>query len=115
MAGWYQWLRRGRPAQPVRIWFGPPSDPETGEEMARSWRWQMLVSGRPVVAVAEDREDPFDPVWADVWPQVSADPIPRAEYEFLLATIEHARLHDPNSPFARPERKINLMTATLPY
>ena len=115
VAGFYQWLRHGRPAVPVRIWFGPPLDPETGEEMDRSWRWQMLAAGRPVVALEEDRDGPFDPVWADVWPQVSHDPIPPSEYEFLIATIRHAESYDPDSPFAKPFRKIDLRSATLPF
>lgn len=113
--GYFAWRRVGRPDQPVRIWFGPPCDPDTGEEMDRGWRWQMLVNGEPVPTLEDERAHPYDPIWSDVWPQVSADPIPRSEYEYLLASIRHAQEHDANSPFARPSRKIDLMTATLPF
>src|SRR3546814_11112653 len=35
--------RARRVSIPVRIWFGPPLDPETREEMDRAPRWQIQV------------------------------------------------------------------------
>lgn len=34
--------------RPCRIWYGPPLDPETGEELDRSWRWQATLAGEEV-------------------------------------------------------------------
>src|SRR3546814_16998233 len=38
--------RARRVSIPVRIWFGPPLDPETREEMERAPRWQIPEIGR---------------------------------------------------------------------
>lgn len=123
--GYYLWRRRERVDQPVRIWFGQPIDHERpGRLLERSWRWQMLVSGHSVPIFDFEREDRFDPVWTDIWPQCSGlpahpdgptSPRARAEYRYLLARIEHAQLNDPNDPFGSPGRKVDLRTATLPF
>lgn len=116
-AGFYQLLLRGRPPQPVRIWFGPPTDPDTGEEMDRSPRWQMLVNGQPALLAEEDR-NPLEveraKLWTDVWPRCAGAPIEEAEYAYLVASIEHARQHEPDNPFSRPGRRIDLDTAAMP-
>ena len=39
-------LRSGGQPVGVRVWFGPPADPVTGEELDRSWRWQATVFDR---------------------------------------------------------------------
>lgn len=117
LPGFYQWLLRGRPPQPVRIWFGSPPDPVTGELLDRSPRWQMLVSGRPALLAEEDRDEleiGRTPLWGDVWPQCSGSQIAEAEYNYLLASIEHARAYEPDNPFARPGRRIDLNTAAMP-
>lgn len=61
-----RWLRG--PEQPVCIWFGPPSDPVTGELLERSYRWQALLDGR---------ETDID----TVWPFVAGNKITETEYE----------------------------------
>jgi len=33
--------RARRVSVPVRVWYGPPNDPETGEPLDRSHRWQI--------------------------------------------------------------------------
>lgn len=115
--GTYQWLRRGRPAQPVRILYGRPVDPLTGQAMDRSPRWQMWVAGQlvepdPIYGV--DENDPFAPTWADVWPRCAADTITYGEYRYLLERINYARAHDDADPFGQPGRRIDLRTATVP-
>lgn len=117
LPGTYAWLRGGRPPQPVRIWYGPPADPDTGEEMDRGWRWQMLVSGRPALLDETERdtlECDWQPAWSDVWPRCAVSPLEPADYAYLVALIEHAREHEPDNPFARPGRKIDLNTAAMP-
>ena len=44
-AGWYAFrLVAGGHKVAVRIWFGAPHDPVTGEEMDRHWRWQATAN-----------------------------------------------------------------------
>lgn len=56
---------------PVVIWYGAPCDPETGELLDRSWRWQCLVSGQYA--------DPYDQ-----WTWSCANPLDAIEYQELL-------------------------------
>lgn len=62
--------RKG-PIEPCRIWFGPPLDPETGEELDRSHQWNCMISG-----VEHDINE--------IWPYVAADKIEAQEYTRLL-------------------------------
>lgn len=101
-AGFYRHRRIGRVDRPVRIWFGPPLDPETGEEMDRSPRWQIMLTG----AVLE-----FDR-WNLVWPSCQSDPIPQAEYDYLLA---RAATSDPTDPFGSDTGRIDPLQAALPF
>ena len=107
--------RANRVDIPVRIWFGPPNDPETGEIMDRSWRWRIEIAG------AELGEEPlivgnipFNDI-ASFWPSCQTHPIDRHEYEYRIERQSWAALHDPSDPFATPGGKINAMTATLPF
>ena len=101
-AGFYRHtLVRGGPPAGVRIWFGPPRDPDTGELMDRSWRWQADVNG---TYVELDR----------VWPQCLREPIAEAEYDFFCAAHRHALAHDPYNPVASPRRRVDWDTATPP-
>ena len=61
-----RWLRG--PELPCVIWFGPPTDPVTGEELDRSPRYQALVDGREI-----DIEE--------IWPFVAGDKIEAEEYQ----------------------------------
>lgn len=111
--GFYSLERRGKVALPVRIWFGPPIDPEDGAiVLERGPRWQMMVGDRMI--------DPVEPAvddvaWADVWPQCAGDPISRGEYEYRVARVDHAKKHGAKSdPWARRSGKIDLLTAPIP-
>ena len=71
-AGFYRMrLRSGAVPCGVRIWHGPPHDPDTGEEMDRSWRWQAEANGDPV---------DIDDVWP---PRRGFSSIDQAEYRLL--------------------------------
>ncbi|MES2289320.1 MAG: hypothetical protein V4530_06230 [Pseudomonadota bacterium] len=65
-------LRFGGVHVGIRIWYGPPNDPVTGEEMDRSWRWQALCNGEPI---SLER----------VWPKCADRPIEKAEYDHFSA------------------------------
>lgn len=100
--GYYRIWPAGGLASGIRIWFGPPLDPVTGEELDRSWRWQAHENGRYVELER-------------VWPKAGKDPIDKAEYDYLTARVEHARKAAPQSPAANPRRKVDLLTAPLPF
>ena len=85
----------------VRIWFGPPHDPVTGEEMDRSYRWQAEFDGDPVE---------FD----DVWPGCTGEPITEREYREFVARREWARTNAPNSAFANPKRRYDPLSSNEP-
>lgn len=96
VAGWYKVrLVRGGPWVGVRVWFGPPLDPETGEELDRSPRWQAVQDGA------------FVDVWR-LWPGCALHPIDEAEYAFRCARSEHAKRFAPHEPEASPTSAIDL-------
>lgn len=86
----------------IRIWFGPPRDPVTGEELDRSWRWQAEANGEMV-------ED-----FNRVWPQCAGSEITEAEYREYIARQQWAREHAPATPFADPRRRYDPLNAILP-
>ncbi len=55
----------------VRIWYGPPFDPDTGDELDRSHRWMAIQDGYEI--------DPFE-----VWPWCCHRPITTERYCELL-------------------------------
>jgi hypothetical protein len=85
----------------IRIWHGPPLDPETGDEMDRSHRWQAHCNDQYIDI---DR----------VWPGCGGDPINRPEYEYLTSVQEWGKENAPNSPQANPRQRINFLTAPIP-
>ncbi len=95
-------LRIGAVFSAVRIWFGPPLDPETGEEMDRGYRWQATVNGDLV-----DLER--------VWPRCAADGITKDEHDYLLSLKRWGEEHDPDGPFANPHKPVDLLKAPLPW
>jgi hypothetical protein len=106
--GFYEVDRRGKVGLPVRIWFGPPVDPDDGAYLLdRGPRWQMMVGDRIV--------DPDDPEWEAVWPQCAKSPLPEREYRFRMKRITYAKDHGARSdPWARRSGKIDLLTAPIP-
>ena len=86
----------------VRIHFGPPLDPVTGEELDRSWRWQADVNGEPF--------DDFD----RIWPACLAEPISEADYLIFCKRQDWARENAPDSSYAKPGRKYDPLSTTQP-
>lgn len=102
-AGYYRHkLKSGGVLVGVRIWFGAPCDPVTGEEMDRGHRFQAHVNGEYI-----DLER--------VWPYCADDPISEAEYAYLTQRQAWARENAPSDPHANPTRKIDMMTARTPF
>lgn len=84
----------------VRIWFGPPHDPDTGEEMDRSHRWQAEANGSPI---AVER----------VWPRCARDPVGPTEYAYLTSRQDWARTAQPDSSLADPSRRLDPLTSPI--
>ena len=102
VAGHYRMkMRSGGVFVGIAIWFGPPTDPETGEEMDRSHRWQATENGRPV---------PLE----RVWPRCAEDKITESEAAHLIAVEAWAKQHAPQSALANPKRRIDLLNEVLP-
>jgi hypothetical protein len=103
VAGYYRMrLRNGGAHVGVRIWYGPPRDPVTGEEMDRSWRWQALRNEEPIDI---DR----------VWPACAREVITEIEYNRLCSLIAWARRHAPESQIADPKKPNNPLKNPLPF
>lgn len=103
IAGFYRAkLVRGGPWVAVRIWHGPPLDPDTGEELDRSWRWQAERNGEPCE------------VWR-VWPYCAGEPIDKAEHDYLLQVRDWAVQHAPETPEAAPTTPIAFNRLPIPF
>lgn len=101
IAGFYRMrLTRGGHPVGIRIWYGAPLDPVTGEELDRSHRWQATANGRP-----------FDLERA--WPRCADDPITEAEHDHLCRVQAWGEAHAPDSPQANPERPVDLLRAPI--
>lgn len=112
-AGTYQWRRVGRVDVPVRIWWGPPLDPDTGRVLDRSWRWHIEVGGRSIENWAEwQRRDPGE-VLDSIWPKVAREPIDTGRYQYLKAMKAWAVENDPYSAFASKSGKVDLLSDTI--
>lgn len=113
-AGFYRFERRGHVPVPVRAWFGPPADPNTGEQLERSWRWQFEFAGLALETYAHHVGFEAESILAAFWPASRDNTITRSEYEFLLDTAAWARANDPASPFSSARGKVDLLSASLP-
>ncbi|MGF7152646.1 hypothetical protein [Novosphingobium gossypii] len=102
VAGFYRYrLGQGTVRGGVRLWYGPPHDPVTGEELDRSWRWQAEFDGEPI---------DFD----RVWPACAKDPLTDAEYRALISRRAWARQHAPDSAYAQIGRRHDPLAASAP-
>lgn len=101
-AGFYKMrMLRGAPFSGVRVWFGAPLDPATGDELDRSPCWNAQCNG----------------TWIDidrVWPSCMNESCSEAEYRYLAATHEHALATDAYHPMATPRKRVDWSTATPP-
>jgi hypothetical protein len=88
IAGYYRMrLGSGTIKAAIRVWWGPPLDPVTGEVLDRSYRWQALANGKYV---------PLE----RVWPVCASDPITLPDYDYMLKRREWAQEHAPQSAYA---------------
>lgn len=103
IAGCYKMqLRSGGAFTGIRIWFGPPLDPVTGEELDRSPRWNALANEQPI-----DIER--------VWPKCADKGCSMSEYRALCRQQDWAREHAPDSALADPRRKHDPLTSTVKF
>jgi hypothetical protein len=105
VAGFYRTkLRGGGMMVGIRLFYGPPLDPVTGEPLERSWRWQAHANGEPIDFHA-------------VWPLCAASPIPEPEYHRLCRQQAWAQQHAPDSAYADPRRKRDPLSSNevLPF
>jgi hypothetical protein len=115
--------RSGRIDVPLRIWFGPPEDPETRHlpmaeraVLDRSWRWQLEING---VLFGDEDNPPHiagRPILTleGIWPEAKAEPIDQADYEYRVARADYAESWDENDPYGGTGARVDPMTATLP-
>lgn len=102
IAGLYKMrLRSGGMPVGIRIWFGQPKDPVTGELMDRSLRWQAEANGR---AIDLDR----------AWPRCADQPIDAKEHAYLTSLQSWGEEQAPDSPQADPTRRVDFLTAPIP-
>jgi hypothetical protein len=113
IAGYYLLQLANRAALPVRVWFGPPLDPETGEELERAHRWQIQIGFQ----LLEDAPMRIGEIWfndiTDVWPVAAKVEIDEAEWRFRLERAEWASSYDPNDAMGNLGRRFDPMTVTL--
>lgn len=86
----------------VRVWYGAPLDPITGEEMDRSWRWQAAWNGELI-----DFER--------AWPACAKLPATEADYRVAIRRQEWARQHAPTSGYADGRTRHNPLDAPLTF
>ena len=100
--GWYRRrLVRGGAWVPCRIWLDQPTDPETGELMGDE-RLRCEVAGK--------ERDP-----EEEWLRLADHPIPKAEFDYMVATSRWANKHAPDEPEANPQEKVDLLGCSLPF
>jgi hypothetical protein len=104
VAGFYEGKVRAHGVRAgIKIWHGPPSDPVTGEELDRSWRWQAEVNGMPI---------DFD----RVWPKCAGSKITAERYDLHCRKTLWARENNPDSAYADPRTKdISALSEPLPF
>jgi hypothetical protein len=107
---WRYRLGSGQPFIGIRIVFGPPLDPYTGEEIDRGWRWQVEIQGDRYLPTGESHD--FNRHWpACAQPE---NVITEAEYHGYIAKQRWAREHAPNSSYAELGRKRDLLSLSEP-
>lgn len=107
-------FRRARRVNiPVRIWFGAPIDPDTGEEMDRSHRWQIEIAGVAFTEPLTFGGIRFNAV-TDFWPAIMRSRVDVIEYRVRVERAAWAQEYDLDDALGTPGGKISAMNATLP-
>lgn len=100
--GWFKRkLVKGGVFVPARIWMFQDIDLDTGELLSDEIM-QCEVNG--------SYADP-----EDAWSWICGHPIPEAEFHYLTARIAHALRHEPDDPFARTNKAIDLNQTPLHF
>jgi hypothetical protein len=103
VAGFYRMrMRMGGVPVGIRIWFGPPHDPVTGEVLDRGWRWQVHINGEMI-----DIER--------VWPVCARQVITEIEYERHCVKQKWARQHVPDDALAQPRKSIDHLQTPMMF
>jgi hypothetical protein len=103
VAGFYRTrLRSGGVYVGVRIWFGAPLDPVTGEELDRGHRWQAHVNGA------------YHSIEV-LWPKCADGPCDEAEYRHLSSLQSWASKHAPDSAIADPTKAIDPLNSPMMF
>lgn len=95
-------VRDGHPVA-IKIIYGPPQDPDTGELLDRSYRHQVFVNN-----VYEDDLTRY-------WPVCAQHPIDEAEHDHLVALHKWGKENCPDGPQAKPYRPVDLLLAPVPF
>ena len=106
---------RGRRVDvPVRVWFGQPLDPETGEQMDRSQRWQIQVG----LQLLEELPMRVGALWindiTDIWPHCARWPISQEEFAYRVERNSWAAAYDETDPHGEIASRIDPLTCRLP-
>ncbi len=129
MAGRYLMpLVRGGVLVPVRIWFGPPPDPETRAPLDRTPRWNCEINGEIAYRCTGPTREAARCLWCrrdgapkcgelidvyDAWPYCARRPVDEAEYRYRLALRAYAESHEPDAPAAQPGRKVDWLRSPV--
>ncbi|WP_374139447.1 hypothetical protein [Sphingomonas sp.] len=102
VAGHYRTrLRSGGVAVAIRIWFGPPIEPWTGEEMDRAPRWNATANGEWIEV-------------SEVWPRCADEPISAAEAEHLTSLQRWGAEHG-HAALANPRKRLDPLSTPLQF
>lgn len=103
VAGFYRVrMGAGTVAIGVRLWFGAPLDPVTGEELDRGHRWQAQADDGSFLDFER------------VWPACARDPITEADFDARRARRAWARENAPDSAYAELGRKVDRLSRSEP-
>lgn len=103
VAGFYKLrMRSGGVPVGIRIWWGQPLDPIDGSVLDRSYRFNATANGQPIDL---DR----------VWPKCADAPITEAEATYLATLQAWGEANAPDSALADPTKRVDLLTAPLPF
>lgn len=92
-------LVKNGPRCPVKVWYGFPTDPDTGETLDRSPRWHVILNGEFV-------EPTLILMLVGNVGYVKGKEIDQAEYDYMLRVREWALQND--APEAKPREAIDL-------
>jgi len=97
-------LAKNGPRCGLKVLYGVPNDPVTGEPLDRSPRWQCWLNDESVEPWSVIME--LDGVTQQ--PVINGELIDEAEYKYLCDVSQWASAHAPDSPEANPRRPIDL-------